>query len=89
MRKPWRNLWLKSGRLILDRDSFFKCEGNYERARGVILRYLHIITIVVEELLINLTRNLKDEIVTFRVGASMIKCVGLCTVWVTVPCCER
>lgn len=65
MRKPWRNLWLKSGRLILDRDSFFKCEGNYERARGVILRYLHIITIVVEELLINLTRNLKDEIVTF------------------------
>ena len=41
MRKPWRNLWLKSGRLILDRDSFFKCEGNYERARGVILRYLH------------------------------------------------
>ena len=65
MRKPWRNLWLKRGRLILDRDSFFKCEGNYERARGVILRYLHIITIVVEELLINLTRNLKDEIVTF------------------------
>ena len=34
-------------------------------ARGVILRYLHIITIVVEELLINLTRTLKDEIVTF------------------------
>ena len=56
---------VKSGRLILDRDSFFKCEGNHERARGVILRYLHIITIVVEELLINLTRNLKDEIVTF------------------------